>query len=191
MKIAPMKSLILAFVTVVAVVPMAANADPRDGSSHDGSRNDGSRHDGSRNDGSRHDGSRNDGARHDGSRNDGARHDGGRHWNGNIREFHTRDLPRWRAGYWHHGVHADRLGWWWVIGGLWYFYPQPVYPYPDPYTPPVVVIQQTPPAVSSTPAPQAQNWYYCASAKGYYPYVPSCPEGWEMVPATPPGVPAQ
>ncbi|HWQ94698.1 MAG TPA: hypothetical protein VN418_04250 [Gammaproteobacteria bacterium] len=175
MKITKMKSLILAFVTVVAVVPMAANADPRDGSSHDGGRHDGGRHDGARNDGGRH---------------DGARHNVGRHWDGNIREFHNRDLPRWRAGYWHHGAHEDRLGWWWVIGGLRYFYPQPVYPYPNPYTPPIVVIPQTPPAGYSAPAPQAQNWYYCASAKNYYPYVPSCPEGWRTVPASPPDVPA-
>ena len=151
MKITKMKSWILAFSTLVAVVPMAANADRRDE----------------------------------------GRHDGGRQWHGDIREFHTRDLPRWRAGYWHHGAHEGRLGWWWVVGGLWYFYPQPVYPYPDAYTPPVVVIQQTPPAVPGAPAPQAQNWYYCASANSYYPYVPTCPEGWKMVPATPPGVPAQ
>ncbi len=124
-------------------------------------------------------------------RHDEGRHAGGRHWNGDIREFHTRDFPRWRAGNWRHGAHEGRLGWWWVVGGLWYFYPQPVYPYPDAYTPPVVVIPQAPSAVPGAPAPQAQNWYYCTSAQSYYPYVSSCPEGWKMVPATPPGVPAQ
>ena len=37
------------------------------------------------------------------------------------------------------GRHGGRGGWWWVVGDAWYYYPQPVYPYPDPYTPPVVV----------------------------------------------------
>ncbi|HUW51053.1 MAG TPA: hypothetical protein VMV75_08570 [Sulfuricella sp.] len=125
-------------------------------------------------------------------RRDDGRHDEGRNWHGDIREFHNRDLPRWRAGHWHHGAHEGRLGWWWVVGGLWYFYPQPVYPYPDAYTPPVVVIQQpASPAAPGAPAAQAQYWYYCTSVKGYYPYVPSCPEGWKTVPATPPGVPVQ
>lgn len=120
-------------------------------------------------------------------RHDGARSNHGR-WHGDIRSFHSHDMPRWRGGNWHHGTHDGHFGWWWVVGGLWYFYPQPIYPYPDPYTPPVTVIQQSMPA---TPQSQAQNWYYCESAKSYYPYVPSCPEGWKMVPATPPGVPAQ
>ena len=111
-------------------------------------------------------------------------------WQGrDIRHFGGRDIGVWRGGQWRHGWHGDRLGWWWVVGGLWFFYPQPIYPYPDPYTPPIevesappVVIQQAPP--SSQPP---QYWYYCESAKGYYPYVPSCSEGWKKVPATPPG----
>lgn len=39
------------------------------------------------------------------------------------------------------------------------------------------------------PAPQTgtDNWYYCDSARAYYPYAPSCPEGWRQVPAQPPG----
>jgi hypothetical protein len=87
----------------------------------------------------------------------------------------------WRGGRWHHGWHDDHFGWWWIVGGLWYFYPQPVYPYPDPYAPPVVVTQ--PPPAAASP----QVWYYCDSARGYYPYVPSCPGGWRTVPAVPPG----
>jgi hypothetical protein len=40
-------------------------------------------------------------------------------------------------------------------------------------------------------APQAQVpaenwWYYCADAKGYYPYVRECPGGWQRVSPTPP-----
>ena len=35
------------------------------------------------------------------------------------------------------GATGSRFGWWRVVGGLWYWYPTPIYPYPDPYTPPV------------------------------------------------------
>lgn len=44
------------------------------------------------------------------------------------------------------------------------------------------------PPAAQTPAPQAPgNWYYCESAKAYYPYVKECREGWRPVPANPPG----
>ena len=53
-------------------------------------------------------------------------------------------------------------------------------------------IVATPPAVQS-PAPAASGqgtsagtWYYCDSAKAYYPYVQECKEGWRPVAATPP-----
>jgi hypothetical protein len=43
------------------------------------------------------------------------------------------------------------------------------------------------PAAPATPTPQAgASWYYCASARNYYPYVNSCAEGWRVVPAAPP-----
>jgi hypothetical protein len=108
------------------------------------------------------------------------------HWgHGDIARFHERDLDRWHGGHWFHGKHFGRLGWWWVVGGAWYFYPAPVCPYPDPYVPPAVVMQ----APSALPTPSTpQYWYYCPSAKGYYPYVVECPEGWRPVaPQTPPG----
>ena len=123
----------------------------------------------------------------------------GRGWHGDIRHFHERDIARWRAGHWYRGGHAGRVGWWWVVGGVYYFYPQPVYPYPDPYTPPVIVAPPpavvvaprpaTPPsAPAATPAPSG-TWYYCDAAQGYYPYVPECPGGWRPVPAAPPDAP--
>ena len=108
-----------------------------------------------------------------------------RGWHGDIRHFQTRDFHRWRGGRWIHGRHGDRLGWWWVVAGIWYFYPAPVYPYPDPYVPPAV-LSPPPPAV----APQATPyWYYCESARAYYPYVASCPGTWQKVPAIPPDAP--
>jgi hypothetical protein len=97
-----------------------------------------------------------------------------RDWPGD-RHFHEVILPRWRTGRWVHGPHLGRAGWWWVVSGEWYFYPEPIYPYPDPYIPPGVV-------VAGPPAPPAPAyWYYCPSAKSYYPYVPACPEGWTPV----------
>jgi hypothetical protein len=30
----------------------------------------------------------------------------------------------WGGGRWHHEVHNGRDGWWWDVGGAWYFYPQ-------------------------------------------------------------------
>lgn len=123
-----------------------------------------------------------------------AEHREERHFEGReIHRFAERDLEIWRGGHWVHRRHEGQLGWWWVAGGLWYFYPARIAgPYPDPYTPPVTVIQQPPVMVApqmTAPAPaqpSAQFWYYCDSAKGYYPYVPQCPEGWKSVPAQPP-----
>lgn len=123
-----------------------------------------------------------------------------RHWEGHeIHRFGERDLRVWRGGHWYHGRHGGRAGWWWIAAGTWYFYPAPVYPYPDPYVPPVAVVPVAPqPPVVVAPQPQTvvpaqpapQYWYYCDSAKGYYPYVPTCPESWRPVAAQPaPGAP--
>jgi hypothetical protein len=32
----------------------------------------------------------------------------------------------WEGGQWRHETHNGRLGWWWDVGGVWYFYPQPM-----------------------------------------------------------------
>jgi hypothetical protein len=73
-------------------------------------------------------------------------------------------------------------------------YPYPYWYYPRPYyiyAPPVVVheppvyIQQPAPAAPPPPPPAPPPpayWYYCASAEGYYPDVPTCPEAWIKVP---------
>ena len=103
-------------------------------------------------------------------------------WHGEIHRFHEHDLDLWRQGRWHHGRHAGRLGWWWVVGGAWYFYPAAVYPYPDPYQPPVVIL----PPTEAAP----QYWYYCSNPAGYYPYVVQCSAGWQRVPANSPSQPS-
>lgn len=104
-------------------------------------------------------------------------HGGRDHWGGDG----------WRRGSWNHGWHDGRLGWWWVVGGLWTFYPAPIYPYP----PAVVVESPAPvlvehPALAIGPGTSGDSWYYCRSSKGYYPYVSSCPGGWERIAPTPP-----
>ena len=88
-----------------------------------------------------------------------------------------------RGGGWGHG------GWGW--GGAWIlpavigsaivydltrpqpYYVQPTTVYAPGYAPVMV-----------SPAPQ--SWYFCAAANAYYPYVTSCPSGWQAVSATPP-----
>jgi hypothetical protein len=102
-----------------------------------------------------------------------AQHDRHDHWGGDIHHFGDHDFARWRGGAWFNGFHDGRNGWWWVVGPDFYFYPAPVYPYPDPYVPPAMV-----------PAPAAAaTWYYCANPQGYYPYVPRCAVPWQPVPA--------
>jgi hypothetical protein len=49
----------------------------------------------------------------------------------------------------------------------------------EPPRPPVVMVPVVP------APPPGRLWYYCESARAYYPYVGYCPEGWRAVPATP------
>lgn len=37
-----------------------------------------------------------------------------------------RGRQAWEGGRWRHEVHNGRYGWWWDVGGVWYFYPQPM-----------------------------------------------------------------
>jgi hypothetical protein len=111
-------------------------------------------------------------------------HDLGRedhHWHGDIARFHEHDWGLWRGGRWVHEDHDGRFGWWWIAGDAWYGYPAPVYPYPDPYQPPEVLAEA--PAAAAPSASVPTNWYYCEAARGYYPYVSTCPGGWKTVPA--------
>jgi hypothetical protein len=85
-------------------------------------------------------------------------------WHGDIRHF---DHGYLEGGHWWHGPYGGRLGWWWIVGPDWYWYSQPIYPYPDPYLPP-----------GAAPG----FWYYCDFYHQYYPYVGACPSGWRAVP---------
>ncbi|HMB86183.1 MAG TPA: hypothetical protein VKS62_07345 [Methylomirabilota bacterium] len=93
--------------------------------------------------------------------------------------------PGYTWGHWRGGVFVG-------VGPYWGPYPYYYYPPPPPYyySPPTVVIEQPPayveqPAPPPAPQPSTAFWYYCSSAKGYYPTVPSCPEEWVKVPERP------
>jgi hypothetical protein len=103
-----------------------------------------------------------------------------------FRHFGPADRARWQAGRWVHDWHDGRFAWWWMVDGFWYFYPEPIYPYPT-YVPPAIVVQQAPPM--PTGLPPAQFWYYCDNPSGYYPYVASCTVPWRPVPVVPQAAP--
>ena len=76
------------------------------------------------------------------------------------------------------------------FGGAPYYYADDIYYVQQPtgyevVAPPPDQAPQ-PPAAGAPAEAASGTWYYCESAKGYYPYVRQCPEGWKSVPATPP-----
>ncbi len=83
---------------------------------------------------------------------------------------------QWQSGVWRHTVRDGHLGWWWVVGGSWFFYPAPIYPYPG-YIGPAGWYDYY--AYYPTPS---YYWYYCEDPPGYYPYVQYCNGPWEPVP---------
>lgn len=90
------------------------------------------------------------------------------------------------AGKRHPGHHArSRTTTYSVIGAgaawPWWYY-DPYFPFTGYYPPPP--IQYVERAAEDEQA--APAWLYCASARGYFPYVADCPEGWGRVPTTPP-----
>jgi|SRR5579871_4242430 len=86
----------------------------------------------------------------------------------NTPQTNMSDLTRehWHGGHWEHHHHHGHFGWWWVVGPDWYLYDEPIYPYPDAYTP---------------PGEEPGWWYWCAAYQEYYPYVTDCPSGWVQV----------
>ena len=96
------------------------------------------------------------------------------------------------------GWHGGGAGWWGLGLGLglgwdaalladpYYYAPYPGYA--DTYEPPPAVMSPAPPPTAgAAPAPESPpGWYYCDSAKAYYPYVQGCAEPWRVVPAVPP-----
>src|SRR5262245_42764911 len=83
----------------------------------------------------------------------------------------------WHSGHFHGHVVVG-VGPWWGWGA-----PYPYGWWGPPYYPPQVVIQEPPTYIEQpqATAPSA-SWYYCPSAKQYYPNVSTCPEDWVQVP---------
>jgi hypothetical protein len=112
----------------------------------------------------------------------------------NVAHFSTQDRSTWTGGHWSHGRRHGRNGWWWSAGGAWFFYDQPIYPYPgyasdyyyeDDYGPDYGAApegQYAPPGTDG-----GYSWYYCNNPPGYYPYVQQCRGPWRPVQPTPPG----
>ena len=83
-----------------------------------------------------------------------------------------------------HGGGWERGGGW---GGGWIF-PALIggailYDLTQPQT---VYIQPAPPYAPGVAPSPVPYWYFCPAANAYYPYVSSCPSGWQAVLATPP-----
>jgi hypothetical protein len=104
-------------------------------------------------------------------------------------------------GQHHHGHFHGRASAGIVIGaplvfGYRYYYPPApayVYSYPPPVAapyPPPAYIERGDSDESDQAGGEVQQgsgyWHYCTNPQGYYPYVKTCPGGWQAVPATPP-----
>jgi hypothetical protein len=95
----------------------------------------------------------------------------------------------------HGGSHGGGWGGAWIVPALIgsaivydMYRPQIIYVQPAPYAPVyapayVPIYEQAyTPNVASSPV----QYYFCAASNAYYPYVRSCPSGWQVVPTTPP-----
>lgn len=116
-----------------------------------------------------------------------------------FRHFTPAEHRWWSGGRWRHTWWHGRYGWWWNVGPAWYFYDTPVYPYPTYVSPDYYGDEDyddegyddggyddsaMPPGGGGGPG----SWYHCSNPEGYYPYVKTCKDGWEEVPATPNGM---
>ena len=109
--------------------------------------------------------------------------------------FHGRDYHHfsahergiWHGGSWRHETYQGRLGWWWVAGGMWYFFAErpieaiPIIVPETAFEAPVAIVQRH--QVLNI-RPQTQQFrYWCDDPAGYSPGIASCPSGWKTVPA--------
>ncbi len=109
----------------------------------------------------------------------------GGHWAGHL---HGRPFfgHRHVGGHWYGGFNfygGSRFGWsTWPYAGPWYpgsVYPDYyAYPYYGPAYYPRPYIAQPPTYIERN---AAGDWYYCRSARKYYPYVKECTGGWQRV----------
>jgi hypothetical protein len=110
---------------------------------------------------------------------------------GDIARFAPHETRVWRGGQWRQTWHGGRYGWWWVVDGGWYYYPSPIYPYPDyiaeaysedEYAAPFEPYTPNYPSYEPYEPYTANPSYYCDYPPGYYPYVQNCTYPWRAVP---------
>ena len=65
----------------------------------------------------------------------------------------------WRDGRWHHTTRNGRDGWWWDVGGFWYFYPQQIEGPPDYVSDVEVADDATAVPSPAAPAPTEESNY--------------------------------
>jgi len=87
----------------------------------------------------------------------------------------------WEGGRWHHEMRNGRDGWWWDVGGAWYFYPQPMEG-PPAYVSDVEVVDED----AGPDGPPVADGYYPPPPGGY----PPPPVAYAPPPPPPPPDPA-
>jgi len=110
-----------------------------------------------------------------------------------VHDFSPVEFARWQGGAWSVGWHFGRLGWWWDVGGVWYPYAEPIYPYPLEVAALTVYGTDTvdlgypvadTPAIPPLPAGPV-GVYSCADPPGYFPTVQSCAQPWQFAESAP------
>jgi hypothetical protein len=80
----------------------------------------------------------------------------------------------WGHGRWRHEVRKGRDGWWWHVGGVWYFYPEPFEGPPD-YVSDISVVDE--PTAAPPPKEPRHAVYYRPGdiiGTGYYQTLKEC-----------------
>ena len=115
-----------------------------------------------------------------------------------VSRFNSSERNRWTHGRWHHGRHNHRFGWWWFANGGWFFYDQPIYPYPGYVSSDAYYGEDysdggnydydydgdSGDSYSDDSGAASANdgyWYYCRDPEGYYPDIRKCRTDWQRV----------
>ncbi len=101
-----------------------------------------------------------------------------------FNHFTSQERETWRHGNWRHSWHNGHFGWWWFCDGFWFFYLEPIYPYPT-YVGSDYYYDNN--DYYDGGYGSDYYWYWCDDPEGYYPYVQECNDDWQPVSPTPPG----
>jgi hypothetical protein len=103
----------------------------------------------------------------------------------NFHGYAYRGHLGWERGRWRHEAHNGRLGWWWDVGGVWYFYPERV------EGPPLYVseVEFADPAYMGAGEPVVEEGVPPDAAVGAYPPPPGPPGYVVAYPPPPPPPP--